>query len=295
MNARLLKSLRVFIEVADTQSMSVAAKKLHMTVSAISQQLKKLEDETQIRLFHRDTRSLNLTSAGQVYYTYAKQMMLVSQEALTKLEQLQQQPSGDLSIIAPEGFGGGLLSRPVDSLIQNYPKLKLDLTLTDQPLDLQKTPADLAISLHEVNQTGYVSRHLATWRRVLCVAKSHPLAQKRLSTPEDLTSYVHVAHQSSLFLKYRHSGQPQEIAVASANICVNSMQTCIQLALDGLGYAILPEPEIRHYLLAGDMVHILPDWLLDSYHVYAVTPDDDTMPAKTGAAVDHIKDWFSQI
>ena len=110
MNTKLLRSLQVFVAVTDSGSMSVAARELHMTVSAISQQLRKLEHDIGLSLFNRNTRSLSLTEAGRIYYETSKQMLQTAELAQQKIESLQDDPTGKINIIAPEGFGGGLLS-----------------------------------------------------------------------------------------------------------------------------------------------------------------------------------------
>ena len=81
MNMKLLRSLQVFIAVAESGSMSVAARSLHMTVSAISQQLRKLEQDIGLSLFNRNTRSLSLTEAGRIYYDTSKQMLKTAEIA----------------------------------------------------------------------------------------------------------------------------------------------------------------------------------------------------------------------
>lgn len=112
MNTKLLRPLKVFVEVADTNNMSLAAQNLHMTVSAISQQLRKLELELGVSLFNRNTRHISLTEAGEIYYKSSIELITVAERTQQKIEQLQETPSGKLKIIAPEGFGGGLLSNP---------------------------------------------------------------------------------------------------------------------------------------------------------------------------------------
>ena len=78
-------------------------------------------------------------------------------------------------------------------------------------------------------------------------------------------------------------------------IDLNSMQTLIKLTQDGLGYAVLPEPEVRHLLKSGGMKQLFADWTLPDYTVYAVTPKRDLMPAKISAAITCLQDLFAQI
>ena len=109
MNTKLLRSLQVFVAVTDSGSMSVAARELHMTVSAISQQLRKLEHDIGLSLFNRNTRSLSLTEAGRIYYETSKQMLQTAELAQQKIESLQDDPTGK-SLPMTKRWEGGLIT-----------------------------------------------------------------------------------------------------------------------------------------------------------------------------------------
>jgi len=294
MNTKLLRSLQVFVAVTDSGSMSVAARELHMTVSAISQQLRKLEHDIGLSLFNRNTRSLGLTEAGRIYYETSKQMLQTAELAQQKIESLQDNPTGNINIIAPEGFGGGLLSEPLKKLCEEFPKITISLTVTDEPKDIIASSADLVLCFTPVSDTNFSSLKLATWERILCVSADHPLASTRLSNPEQLVSHAYIAHRhvEDYVMTHKDSG---DFELDTQRIDVNSMQTLIKLTQDGLGYAVLPEPEVRHLLKSGEMKQLFADWTLPDYTVFAVTPKRDLMPAKISAAIACLQDLFAQI
>ena len=118
MNPKMIRSLKAFTRTVELNSMSAAANELHMTVSAISQQLQRLENDNGISLFHRNTRSLSLTEAGQVFYQSCLDMLAIAAKNQERWDQLTNQPQGQIKIIAPVGFGGGLLSEPLKQLQQ---------------------------------------------------------------------------------------------------------------------------------------------------------------------------------
>ncbi|GGW77983.1 LysR family transcriptional regulator [Alteromonas halophila] len=292
MNMKLFRSLQVFVNVADTGSMSVTARSLGMTVSAISQQLRKLEQDIGLSLFNRNTRSLSLTEAGRIYYQTSKNLLSEAQKAQHRIEQMQLSPTGKLNIVAPEGFGGGLLSKPLQKLTTDFPKLSLSLTLTDEPVNIIDSGADVVLGFKPMSDNHFVSLHLATWKRILCVPASHALAKHPPQDPSELAEYCHIAHNKIddyTLTKPDNEDQP----LHSARVDVNSMQTLIQLTRDGVGYAVLPEPEIRHVIESGEMVQLLEDWQLPDYTVFAITPRHNETPVKIRSAVDCLKDWFA--
>lgn len=294
MNTKLLRSLQIFVEVANTSNMSIAAKKLHMTVSAISQQLRKLEQEIGLSLFNRNTRHISLTEAGHIYYKTSLELIGVAEKAQQQIEQLQETPSGKLKIIAPEGFGGGLLSEPLQALLSEFPKIKVSLDLTDEHIDVIAAGADLAISLEEVHDVNLHCRHLATWNLMLCVAADHPLAGKTDITAADLTEYAYMAHRN-LQDNVEATDGIRGVVPATPRMVVNSVQALIRLTLDGLGYAVLPEPEVREYIKSGKLVNIMPEWKKAVYNVYAIGPKHDATPVKTLAAVKVLQEAFAVI
>ena len=294
MNIKLLRSLRIFISVAESGSMSVAARSLHMTVSAISQQLRKLEQDIGLSLFNRNTRNLSLTEAGRIYYDTSKQILRTAAQAQEQIETLQDAPSGKINLIAPEGFGGGLLSKPLQKLCDEFPKITISLTLTDRPKDIIESGADLVLSFTPVSDTNFSSLELATWQRILCVSSEHPLSNGKLDSVESINDYSYLSHRHLDDYVLKHS-QNREFALTSPRIEINSMQTLIQLTQDGLGYAVLPEPEVRHLLNDGTLKQLFSDWSLPDYTVYAVTPKRDLIPAKIHAAINCFQDWFSEI
>lgn len=294
MNTKLLRSLQIFVEVANTSNMSIAAKKLHMTVSAISQQLRKLEQEIGLSLFNRNTRHISLTEAGHIYYKTSLELIGVAEKAQQQIEQLQETPSGKLKIIAPEGFGGGLLSEPLQALLSEFPKIKVSLDLTDEHIDVIAAGADLAISLEEVHDVNLHCRHLATWNLMLCVAADHPLAGKTDITAADLTEYAYMAHRN-LQDNVEATDGIRGVVPATPRMVVNSVQALIRLTLDGLGYAVLPEPEVREYIKSGKLVNIMPEWKKAVYNVYAIGPKHDATPVKTLAAVKALQEAFAVI
>ena len=294
MNMKLRRSLQVFIAVAESGSMSVAARSLHMTVSAISQQLRKLEQDIGLSLFNRNTRSLSLTEAGRIYYDTSKQMLKTAEIAQEQIETLQDAPSGKINIIAPEGFGGGLLSQPIHKLCEEFPKITVSLTVTDEPKDIIASGADLVLCFAPLSDTNFSSLELATWNRILCVSSEHPLASANIGSTDALQEFTYIAHRHIEDYTMTHPTHGN-MALTSPRIEVNSMQTLIQLTKDGMGYAVLPEPEVRHLLNDGSMKQLFNDWQLPNYTVYAVTPKRELVPAKISAAINCLQEWFEAI
>lgn len=197
MNGKLLKALNVFARTVETGNMSSAAQELMMTTSAVSQQIKQLEHELGLSLFNRSPRVLTLTEAGELYYQSCIKMLALSESASQQLQHLQNNPSGRLKLVAPVGFGGGLLSAPLQQLISQYEDIDIQLSLSDEPVDMIKAGADLAIAIGPLQDSNLIARHLVDWPLVLCVHHSHLLANEISNDIEQLTKMPRIAHISA--------------------------------------------------------------------------------------------------
>lgn len=294
MNGKLLKALNVFARTVETGNMSSAAQELMMTTSAVSQQIKQLEHELGLSLFNRSPRVLTLTEAGELYYQSCIKMLALSESASQQLQHLQNNPSGRLKLVAPVGFGGGLLSAPLQQLISQYEDIDIQLSLSDEPIDMIKAGADLAIAIGPLQDSNLIARHLVDWPLVLCVHHSHLLANEISNDIEQLTKMPRIAHISAEYA-LTHKATEQSVTLPAARITVNNMQSIIQLVCDGVGYAILPEPEVRSLLHSGELKPLCTDWQLPHYSVFAVTPARDILAAKTKAAIALLKASFAAI
>ncbi|WP_257326978.1 LysR family transcriptional regulator [Pseudoalteromonas rhizosphaerae] len=294
MNTKLLRTLTVFVRIVETGSMSKAAVDLAMTTSAISQQIKQIELDIKLSLFNRSPRELTLTEAGEIYYQSCVTILTAAKQAGEKLQFLQNSPSGQLKLVAPVGFGGGILSEPLKKLTNQYPDFDVQLTLSDEPLDIIKSGADLAIAIGPLDDSSLVARPLAKWPLVLCVHKSHPLAEHCTLSPWQLNHHTRISHCTADH-PLTHSLNSQKKALPKPRIVVNNMHSIIQLVCDGVGYAILPKPEVQSLLLKGELVELCTDWQLPTYSVYAITPARDILAGKTKVAIEILKQHCDEI
>ena len=295
MNRNMVKGMIVFAAIAEKGSMSAAATQLNLSSSAVSQQVAKLEMDMGISLFHRNTRHLTLTEAGTLFYENCIKIIKIVESAEHQLHSLKGTPSGELKIAAPVGFGGGLLSQPLAHLLAAHPQISLNLQLQDGPIDIVNEGIDLAICIGPLSDSNLIARPLADWRMLLCVAPNYIPQHQSLQHPDELQGFNRISHSYAKPEFLTHSQTQERIELPAQRINVNNMQTLIQLTLDGLGYAVLPEPEVHQYLASGQLVTLLPDWSLRTYSVYSVTSARDKQPAKVKEAIAALSQYFSQM
>ncbi|PTS85295.1 LysR family transcriptional regulator [Pseudomonas sp. HMWF032] len=283
-----LKRMAVFATVVDCGSMVAAAEVLGMTASAVSQQIRKLEQSTQVSLLHRTTRKLTLTEAGATFYQSCAQVLVLAQQAEQRLAELRDAPVGELRIAAPVGFSGRPLSAALAPLLQAHSGLSLKLFFHDEHIDLIEQRIDLAIRVGHLDDSSLVARHIGDTRMLLCAAPAYLQRKAPIEQPHDLIGQDWlVLHGDNAFnalqLQGPH-GQVEKLRVESRVSC-NNILAVRHFTLAGMGVSLQPEQEVREELASGRLRELLPQWRLAPFGIYLVTPRRDAQPAKVRYAI----------
>ena len=178
----------MLVSVVDHGSLRRAAAELGLTPSAVSQQIRRLEQEVGVTLFRRSTRRLTLTEAGEAYYQGCAAMVAAARAAHEQLADQQDTAVGELRVSAPAGFAALHLVHALAPFLARHPKLALRLIVTDEPVDVIRERIDLAITISRpLPSSSLVRKHLAHARRS---------GRPRLPVPADVPSHLRGAHRS---------------------------------------------------------------------------------------------------
>ncbi|HEX5841789.1 MAG TPA: LysR family transcriptional regulator [Pseudomonas sp.] len=286
-----LKRMAVFATVVDRGSMVAAAEVLGMTASAVSQQIRKLEESTQVSLLHRTTRKLTLTEAGATFYQSCAQVLALAQQAEQRLAELRDAPVGELRIAAPVGLPGKLLSAALAPLLSAHPGLSLRLFFHDEKIDLIEQRIDLAIRTGRQEDSSLVARYVVDWPMLLCVAPAYLARCGWIATPQQLLGldWIGLNTDRAQQLLLRGPGGSEERLRLESRIGCNNILATRQFTLAGMGVSLQPEPEIRELLVRGELLQLLPDWRPEPIGLHIVTPRRDAQPAKVRYAIEALR------
>lgn len=286
-----LKRMAVFATVVDRGSMVAAAEVLGMTASAVSQQIRKLEESTQVSLLHRTTRKLTLTEAGATFYQSCAQVLALAQQAEQRLAELRDAPVGELRIAAPVGLPGKLLSAALAPLLSAHPGLSLRLFFHDEKIDLIEQRIDLAIRTGRQEDSSLVARYVVDWPMLLCVAPAYLARCGWIATPQQLLGldWIGLNTDRAQQLLLRGPGGSEERLRLESRIGCNNILVTRQFTLAGMGVSLQPEPEIRELLVRGELLQLLPDWRPEPIGLHIVTPRRDAQPAKVRYAIEALR------
>jgi len=292
-----LKRMAMLATVVEHGSMRRAARSLGLTPSAVSQQIRHLEQETGVTLLRRSTRHLALTDAGDAFYQGCAEMVAAARSAHERLAALHETVVGELSVSAPIGFATAHLTKALLPILEQHPSLTLRLVATDDQLDLLKERIDISITIGtSPPATSLVRRHLADWENVLVASPAYLAAHGTPRRVSDLAAHTFITlppwhHPADVLAGPK--GQRHRIQI-TPRVVSNNQHTIRQLALAGVGLSFHVVPEIAEEIAAGRLKRVLPDWSLPRLGVDALMPPRSTQPAKVRAALDALSSYLSE-
>lgn len=289
-----LKLMAIFAHVAESGSLSEAARRLDMSRSAVSKAVAKLERSLGARLLHRSTRHVSLTEVGAALAEHGSRILDEALQAEQVVDRLQGQPRGTLKVSASVAFGTLHVAPALAEFLGLYPDIALDMTITDRPVDLAEEGYDLLIRVCREAPGHLVGRKLAPARRRLCATPEYFARHGTPRAPQDLArhnclDYTHSGEQGL----WRFTGPEGEIAVpVSGRLRINDDEALSQAVLGGLGLALLPTFIIGRDIQAGRLRAVLSEYLPIEQHVHAIYLPTRHLPAKTRAFIDFLTARF---
>ncbi|BEV71107.1 LysR family transcriptional regulator [Paludibacterium sp. THUN1379] len=285
-----------FLAVAQYGGFSAAAARLGQSKAYVSKQVSLLEQALGVLLLHRTTRRVTLTQAGQRYLSYCQQLRDTFDEAQRAVGDLQSDLSGLVRLSVPTSLGVVFVAELMRQFSQQYPRLEIELDLSQQARDLLGDGFDLAIRVGPVVDERLVAHSLGLLEEWVVIAPSR-LAQCGLpQTPNDLLDapcVLNSHYRAAGEWLFSHRSQSYRIQMHS-RYSVNSYMALRQLALSGAGYVKLPDYLVREEVTAGALVRVLADYALPRAPIYLVHPPLRPMPARVRVLIDYLRQWFAQ-
>ena len=265
--------LRIFHAVADAGSLTHAGDTLHLSQSAVSRQIRALEDSLNTTLFHRHARGLILTEQGELLFDATSAMSRRLDTAEARIRDSEEEVFGELRVTTTTGFGSLWLAPRLPKLYEKYPDLKIDLMLEERVLDLPMREADVAIRMKEPSQADLIRRRLMDVDMKLYASRDYLEENGTPRTKEDLVNHRLIAHNSSS--PQVSAGAEWMAPVLRANrksvLTVNNYFGILQAARHGLGIGALPDYVIVD---SPELVRVLPDDSSRPIPVYLAYPEE---------------------
>jgi DNA-binding transcriptional LysR family regulator len=294
-----LANLESFVRTAEFGSFSEAARRLSLTPAAVSRNVATLERNLGIRLFHRSTRRLSLTEAGETFRLSIESNLEGIQAAIAGISLQGGEPAGILKISMPPTFGSRYLLPLLPGFLERYPRIRPEWHFENRAVDIVAEGYDAAIGGGFELASGIVARTLAP-AHVVPVASPAYLKRRTMPTdPEGLSAFEGIAMRSLRTGRIRQwvmrdvSGREIEARLRET-IVVNDPDAARAAALLGLGVAMLALPDALPALEAGRLVRLIPRWYCDVGAISLYYSSRVMLPAKTRAFVDWVTEAFKR-
>ncbi|EOB7366982.1 LysR family transcriptional regulator [Acinetobacter baumannii] len=295
-----LRAMGVFTCVVEKSSFSGAARELGITTSAVSQQIRSLENEMDVILLHRSTRKLSLTEAGQAFFSSCQEMLAAAERGKIRINELRDDLIGDLRIATTPDLAVQHIIPALSHWMSAHRGLSVHFEVGHRYIDLIEERIDIAVRMSStaVEESDSVIP-MAFVDQILVASPSYLNQTSPILHPNDLNNHellsINAMNDSRSFnFQHAKTGEKLNIEMAS-RLQSNNLQVAKALCQQGHGIARILYLDAQKELKNGSLIEILPDWKLPAFTLYAEIAKHDQQPMKIQRCVEALKQYFSQL
>jgi DNA-binding transcriptional LysR family regulator len=293
----LLSKMSTYVRVVEAGSLSAAAKQLRISPAAVSRQITTLEGELATQLVARTTRRMSVTPSGRRYYERCLRILrdVEDAQAIGHAAELE----GGLKISAPVTFGLASVVPQLRGLVAKHPALRLDIRLEDRVIDLVLEGVDVAIRVATAPplSTEIVAHRLYAWQRILVASPSYLKRNGTPKTPAALARHDALSHAVDANVETWPlvNGDRSERVRMNVRCASNAGHVLRDLALDGMGIAMMPPWFVTAELEGKQLRHVLPGWGSEPIVVHALYRAMHRNEQRVRILVEHLRAAYSSI
>lgn len=290
--------IELFVQVAETGSMSRAAEALNLSNASATRHLAALEERIGVRLVERNTRRLYLTETGQEFFQRARSILSDLREAESTANAAAFNPTGVLRVTSSLSFAMHHIAPLMREFTNRYPNVTVHMEAANRYLDIIDNNIDVAIRTREYEPDSNITiRRLCETRRILAASPGY-LARNGIPRSLDdlqkhkLLIYVHANNPNELRFT---RGEEHSIVNVQGLLEANDGQIVRAAALDGMGILVQPSYIIYDDIVAGRLVPVLDDWDLPHLTINLAYPSRKHLSAKVRAFIDFLVEHFEKM
>jgi DNA-binding transcriptional LysR family regulator len=292
-----LANLESFVRSAETGGFSAAARRLGLTPAAVSRNVAMLERNLGVRLFHRSTRKLTLTEAGEPFFQAVRGDLANLQAAIAAAGGETGEPAGVLKVSLSPSFGMDHILPLLPAFLARYPRVTPEWRFENRQVDLVAEGLDAAIGGGFDLAPGVVARALAPVHIIAVASPGFLAGRPAPTTPADLADLDGVVMRGERTGRVRHwtmrdAAGTETPATPRERMVVNDPAAMCRGAVHGLGVALVAVPDALPFLDSGALVRLIPRWWADAGPISLYYASRTLLPAKTRAFVDFVAEAF---
>lgn len=290
-----LSELTAFLAIAEHRSFRAAARQLGVSPPALSHAIRSLEENLNVRLFNRTTRSVALTAAGEHLLRRVGPALTDLQDGINEVASVGDRPSGSIRISAAEAGARPLIRHVLPAFLARYPDIHVEIVVDTRLVDIVADGFDAGIRILEDIPRDMVAVKFGPDLRFAAVASPEYLSGRELPrTPQDLNNHRCIRFRFLSGTLYRweleHHGSSASVDV-NGPMTLGNTNLMVDAALAGIGIAWVPDYHVTEHLAAGRLVRLLPEWSPALPGLCLYYPANRHPPAALSLFSQAVRDW----
>ncbi len=286
----------IFAKVAEKGSFSAAADELGLAKTTVSKAVTRLEERMRTTLLHRTTRQLSLTESGRL--SLERALRIFNDGLAVESEILEEAaiPRGLVRIASTVAFGIDQLANALPGFMKRYPEVEVDLSLTDERIDLVASSFDLALRVGPVADSSMRISRLFSFRVPVVGSPEFFDRYGRPKHPADLSNMPALIFTHILGADVWHFSHPEhgtcEVPVEGP-MRVNNGVAAMPALVAGIGMTSLPEAYVWRELGDGRLEAVLTEWTVAPPPLHVLTPPGRARPARVRVLIEYLRQHFA--
>lgn len=280
---------RVLIETVERGSATAAAEALNMSRAMASRYIASIEDWSGTRLLHRTTRQLSLTSAGERVLELCREMVRIA-DTVSNVATDAATPRGRLRVTAPSILAEALLIPLLAAFARDYPRIKVDLLISDRPVDLVQDRIDIAIRIANRLDPSLIAKRLGTCPSRLYAAPAYLQAHGQPTSVDDLRKHQCLTYTNLGGTEWTlRDGRTQAAITVGGSFQTNDALALRRAAIAGMGIAMLPCFAADQDVRDGKLVTVLAEWQPKDLGIHALYVSRHHLPMAARVLIDFLE------
>lgn len=290
--------MRIYIRAVERGSISGAARDLNIGQPAASERIERLEKFLGCRLLLRNARTFKCTPEGEIFYARSKKILSAAEQAVAEVQNDGQLPMGTIRIGAPHCFGEVILPEALTLVRQAYPKLNIDLMLSDRIVDLVTDDVDMSFRQESIGEGSFFAFQLGQVERVLVASPDYLAQHAPIAAPSDLINHPFIRLKGMFgtdqLTLVDTSTTRESVAIRTA-ITTNHWNSMYRMIMEGLGIGVVEAFACIDTLASGKLIPLLPPYGVPSQDLHVLTRAQRPIPARVRMVVDIMKKCVPQM
>ncbi|WP_282270987.1 LysR family transcriptional regulator [Stenotrophomonas sp. PS02298] len=286
-----LEAWAIFAKVAEAGSFARAAEELQLSQATVSKAITRLETRIGTSLFHRTSRRISLTAAGEAALQRAARILDEGEAVEAEVADRSAALRGLIRLAAPMSFGVSRLAPLLPAFMQAHPDVELDIQLSDQMVDLVAERFDMALRISTLADSSLRARQLCQVRILLVGSPAYFEAHGRPTHPRDLAQHRGFQYsytRSGNTWRFRHPRHGEFAQTVPRQLQANNAEIFDAALQAGLGLALQPEFLVWEQLRDGQLQTVMDDWKVEPLALSIITPPGLHRPARVQALIDYL-------